>query len=1120
MDGHEAIEGEVLVRFRTRPGGSEEARAAFDVETEESETIGANGLRRWRARRLGTRALIERLRANPDVEFVEPNYVIRVAAVPNDPSFGSLWGLFNSGQSILGSSGVAGADIDAPLAWDLTTGSRDHVVGVIDSGVDYNHPDLAANMWSAPTAFTVVVGGLVISCPAGSHGFNAITNSCNPMDDHSHGTHVAGTIGAVGNNGIGITGVNWTASMMGLKFLSSFGSGSTSDAIKAIDFAIQTKNYFASSGAADVRVLSNSWGGGGFSASLLDAINRANSANMLFVAAAGNSAVNNDIIPHYPSSYTASNVLSIASTTNRDQRSSFSNYGAVSVDLGAPGSAILSTTPSNNYEYFQGTSMATPHVSGAAMLLLSHCTLSTAALKSTLMSSVTPIAAMGGITVTGGRLNVDNAIRVCPPKGNPVPAIATLSPSAAVVGRSFTLTVDGSRFVNTAEVRVNGTAVPTTFVSSTRLTAAVPATAIPVLGPRAISVFNPNPGGGTSPNATLSVIPAPSMTVNGTTGPISVAPGAPLVVAITGGPAHVYDWVTIAPAGTSDTTYTGIWFMNGSAAPPASGLSTAAFSIPAPATVGSYEIRFLASGRYYRLANSGTITVEAQNPAPQMNAISPTGVVAGASGVSLVVTGSGFTSSSEVMFDGAARPTTVNSATMLTATLFAGDVAGVAGHTITVWTPAPGGGTSAGRPFAVIAPPAAPVLTSISPLSVVANAPFTLTVTGTAFAATSQIQMDGVSRATTFVSSTSLTTPIAASEVAATGIRTIRVVTPAPGGGTSSELAFTIVGPTLAVNGLTGAVSTTAGAAMLITVSNGPAHMYDWVTIVPVGSAATAYSGIWFLNGSSSPPTVGRSSATFTVPAPSTPGTYEARFLASGKYIRLATSGVITVGTAAPPAPPPGMTFTVNGSTDAMSVTPGAALTVAITNGPGHVYDWVTIVPTGSADTTYTGVWFLSGTPTPPPSGLRSATFAIPAPAGAGTYEVRFLASGKYLRLATSGVITVSGTAPPPPSTGPALTVNGSSGSVTTTPGAALTIAVGNGPGHIYDWVTIVPVGSADNANSGVWFLTGTSTPPATGLTSATFSMPAPLGVGTYEVRFLASGRYVRLATSGVVSVQ
>ena len=300
----------------------------------------------------------------------------------------------------------------------MSTGSPSIAIGVVDTGIDYTHPDLVANMWSAPTPFSVTIAGVVISCAAGTHGFNAVTNTCNPMDDHNHGTHVAGTIGARGHNGAGVVGVSWGSRLVAAKFMAN-GSGTTANAVKAIDFLIQLKQRFGA--AANIRVLSNSWGGGGYSQTLFDAINAANAANMLFVASAGNSGQNTDTIPHYPSGYAAPNVVSVAATDGVDAKASFSNYGATSVDLGAPGVAIVSTTRNNTYSSSSGTSMAAPHVSGAAALVLSKCALSTAALKANLLGHVTPRASLSGITVTGGRLNVDAAIRSCavspPPPG-------------------------------------------------------------------------------------------------------------------------------------------------------------------------------------------------------------------------------------------------------------------------------------------------------------------------------------------------------------------------------------------------------------------------------------------------------------------------------------------------------------------------------------------------------------------------------------------------------------------------------------------------------------------------------------------------------------------------------
>ena len=300
VNGREAVPREVLVKFRQAPQADVLSAIGDQTGAEAIQTIGRAGLRRIRAKALDVPALLRVLANHPDVLYAEPNYIVQAFTEPNDPSFPQLWGLKNIGQVVNGSAGVAGADIHAAQAWDVSIGSTAQVVAIVDTGIDYTHPDLAANVWSAPAAFTVTIGGTTITCPAGSHGFNAITLTCNPMDDHNHGTHVSGTIGAAGNNGVGVVGVNWITQLMGIKFLDANGSGTLADAIKGIDFAIQAKRAFAATGGANVRVLSNSWGGGGFSQALLDEINAANAEDMLFVAAAGNNGINNDVAADLP----------------------------------------------------------------------------------------------------------------------------------------------------------------------------------------------------------------------------------------------------------------------------------------------------------------------------------------------------------------------------------------------------------------------------------------------------------------------------------------------------------------------------------------------------------------------------------------------------------------------------------------------------------------------------------------------------------------------------------------------------------------------------------------------------------------------------------------------------
>ena len=448
IDGRDAAAGEVLVKFRAGTGAAQAAAIGALADADSMTVVGRAGVRRLRSRSHNVAALLRVLAAHPDVDYAEPNYIVHALSDPTDPFVPQLWGLHNIGQAVNGGpAGQAGADIHATGAWDVSTGSTGQVVAIIDTGVDYTHPDLAPNMWSAPSAFTVTVGGISITCPAGSHGFNAINKTCDPMDDHYHGTHVAGTIGASANNGIGVAGVNWVGSMMAIKFLAANGSGTMADAINGVDFAIQTRRAFAATGGANVRVLSNSWGGRDFSQALHDEIVLANSEDMLFVAAAGNDGFSNDILPLYPGSYDVPNVIAVAATTNTDARAWFSNYGAQSVHLGAPGVDIYSTTPGNNYAYLSGTSMATPHVSGAAALLLSRCALDTTQLKNTLLSTVQPVPGLASVTITGGRLDVHSAIQSCvAPPGIPghLTALAadrrvTLSWDVVVGAASFTV---------------------------------------------------------------------------------------------------------------------------------------------------------------------------------------------------------------------------------------------------------------------------------------------------------------------------------------------------------------------------------------------------------------------------------------------------------------------------------------------------------------------------------------------------------------------------------------------------------------------------------------------------------------------------------------------------------
>ncbi len=361
------------------------------------------------------------LTTRTDVEYVEPDYVAYGGAVPNDSFYASQqWGLRNTGQTISGQPGTAGADISAQAAWDITHDSLSQVVAILDSGIDYNHPDLSPNVWSASAPLSVTISGVTINCPANTHGINTITNTCDPLDDHNHGSNVSGIIGAAGNNGQGVTGINWRTQLLGIKWLNSSNSGCISDAIDALEVAVQLKQ----AGLANIKVLNNSWYAGAFSQSLLDEIQRVEANGMLFVSIAGNGTANdgftkgghdndNGTTPTYPSNYNEPGIISVVATDNRDALATFSNWGNKTVHLGAPGNVIFATLRNGTYGTFSGTSQAAPHVAGAAALLLSRCNLTAAGLKGVMITNADADSLLTDKTTSGGRLNLARSLNTC-----------------------------------------------------------------------------------------------------------------------------------------------------------------------------------------------------------------------------------------------------------------------------------------------------------------------------------------------------------------------------------------------------------------------------------------------------------------------------------------------------------------------------------------------------------------------------------------------------------------------------------------------------------------------------------------------------------------------------------
>lgn len=471
---HEMQKSELLVQWSEKASATERKAVHAELNTEvissfHSKAMQASGsgvleLVKDRQVNRELKELQAAFKKQPAVIFTEPNQEVHIQLISNDPSINSMWGMQASGFGI-----------KAVSAWDKNlVGSSKVVTGVVDTGIDYTHQDLYLNVWlnqgelrnlsffsnlkdvnndgligfrdlndsqnltNSSTKLTdwnkngYIDAGDLLDNRAGWEdgkdndsngyiddliGWDFANKDNDPFDDNGHGTHVAGTIGAMGGNAIGVTGVNWQTQMVPLKFMSSNGSGSLLSAVAAIDYFTTAKIQAAARGESSRFVSTNtSWGGDGYSQSLANSIQRANDQGLLFVAAAGNGGNdgigdNNDVIANYPSNYSNNNVIAVGSITSSGALSSFSNYGLVNVDIAAPGSSILSTLPGNKYGSLSGTSMATPHVAGALALLAAAAPQATGAqLKEALLNSTAATQSLADKTVSGGRLDISAAL--------------------------------------------------------------------------------------------------------------------------------------------------------------------------------------------------------------------------------------------------------------------------------------------------------------------------------------------------------------------------------------------------------------------------------------------------------------------------------------------------------------------------------------------------------------------------------------------------------------------------------------------------------------------------------------------------------------------------------------
>jgi subtilisin family serine protease len=446
--------GEVLVRFR------EDATAAQIASANES--VGAQVIQSFQivpnlklvrlADSGGVAAAIARYQNDASVLYAQPNFIYRINLTPNDPFYPSMYNLNNTGQT----GGTVDADIDAPEAWDLVTGSNNVAIGDIDTGIDYNHVDLAAHAKPNPAECNGVPGvdddnnGYIDDC----HGIDTINHDSNPMDDAGHGTHTAGTIGAIGNNGVGVVGVNWNVTIVACKSHASDGNGTAASIIECMQYMEIEKAH-----GLNIVATNNSYGGCneacGYDQATYDAIKSNMSKGILFVASAGNDGRDNDTTPKYPATYFLPNVIAVAATDHNDNKAGFSNWGNRTVMVGAPGVSIRSTTPNNTYSYFSGTSMSGPHVAGLAGLLAAQDPSRTwSQIRNLIVAGGDPKASLAGRTVTGKRINAFGSVTCSSTKaffgvlrplgtqsGQPIPIAAIKVKCAKPAGKKLKVTI-------------------------------------------------------------------------------------------------------------------------------------------------------------------------------------------------------------------------------------------------------------------------------------------------------------------------------------------------------------------------------------------------------------------------------------------------------------------------------------------------------------------------------------------------------------------------------------------------------------------------------------------------------------------------------------------------------
>ena len=960
--------------------------------------------------------------------------------------------------------------VEADQAWNAGYDGSGTVVAILDNGVDKNHPFLAGKVVDEACFSLNVPGETESLCP---NGLDQQTGpgSATPctLSTCFHGTHVAGII--AGNHpspspGEPIAGVARGANLLAIqvfvKVLDPNQCGGVapctgahaSDVVAALELV-----YARALGGMPIAAVNMSLGGALFTAPCdsepyKPGIDNLRAIGVATVVASGNSGV-----PFAMSTPGCiSSAVSVGSTDKNDQVSSFSNVASF-LSLFAPGEAITSSVPGGSFAEFSGTSMATPHVTGAWAVLRqaapgASVTEMLARFRSTGLS-ITDNRFFGTSTIP--RIRLLRALATYVSVTNPVPSISATNPTRGrASGIPLKLQVIGSNFSTFSVVRWNGADRPTRLISTTKLEASIPASDLSAEGVAQVSVHTPGPGGGTTNAIAFTIDPPAALTVSASV----VSPGSQVTVTLVRGFGGDSDWLALARTGADEDDYLQ-WTWVGD------GVTDRTWTVTMPDTAGTYEFRLFISSENILAAKSPVVTVDASvNPTPVATSLSPTFAMAGGPAFTLTVNGSKFMSGSVVRWNGASRPTTFVSATQLQAAIGAGDIAAAGSASVTVFSPSPGGGTSATLPFTIRTTP----VLAVSSTSVSGGGSVTVTLTNGTGGGGDWIALAGVGTAnSTYVQYTYVGAGVTT--------RTWTVNAPPNPGQYEFRLfenyGYTRLATSPAVTVLAGPVITSLSPAAAGV--GGPAF-----TLTVEGNSFTSGSIVRWNGANRATTFVSTGQLRASIPASD---------LAAAGTAQITVFDPGTGASSAPRAFPvqTAPTLTVSSTT----VTTGSSVTVTLNNGFGGAGDWLALAAVGSPNSSYLQYTYVG-------SGVTTKTWTVTI-TSPGSFEFRLLTPGNS-RLATSAPITATAGSPP------TLTVS----STTVTTGTSVTVTLTGGFGGAGDWISFAAAGSGDSSYLQYTYV-------GSGVTTRTWTVVATTP-GTFEFRLL-TGSNQRLATSAPITV-